>query len=999
MVPYLYSCVSKEPLRGYERLNSINGGKGAMKNRVIKKIMAYLLVGAMVITTPMTASASESTLQKAYGVDQSGDGADDNVNTGSGSGTNTNTDTNTNTNTNTDTNTGGIPIVPIEPAYPIIHKLLVNPTDLQFDTTGEVKRVEATVILDESEMPKPDEPNEPNESDDSEMTWATEDEKNELRKKIEDSIRWYSEGFESTENPEQKEIVTLSGTSGKSVNVESAFPGEGKIYAWIEADGKAGNEKNDRPTEGDYIAEVTVSVKKTLKGITFNPNLGTGDGTNVENFKAFDKFTWGKRQYDLRKFTILEYSDGTHELASNSDIKLTYSIASTKQALKADKITATLTEAGNLKISKGAAGKTIKVDIIGDDDIMVKDASITLVTQNIVKTMKKPSAADKTKTLDFGGEIAGSITYPEVTNQDKTTGIEKSTDELVWSSNKPAIVEVKPIEKTLSHGDCTSAEIIAKGVGTAKVTVKSSSGKSAGYTVNVYSIPNSVEITGAATGYTGKPISLKAVLKNEKGEEIPVGTTKLTWSIDKINNKKDPNAKISGKKENATVTPVNLLVDPSTKAHKPEATINVSVKATYKYGTNRNTIELKNPYNIALTQSNVSEVKIEMYGTVLDNNGEPKREILTTMEPLEGTKETYAITYNGIKNETQFDVGQKYDLMATSNYSGSEKQMNTIAWAVTGKGVTYIENIGSENEFSQIIPDFTSNAKATFKASYITLKDQGAGKNPKAVKNTKTINITPVKKADSIAFAKPVIVKNPAKNPNKPQTVSFTIAEAPKKSYYGKVEWKVLAYNNKDKQVFTYNVKMDGATEKTDLVKPTAKPNYKSVTINVPGDFTTGSVIKVGAYSEFGVVAYGYIYITEQTKTVIPYAKVGAGESKPVKDMTKKQVTMNLFTEDGKINTAQLSVKFDTQVNTVGVDNKVTLVKNQGIAAGQMTEANLGDTKSYITDPVTYSLDKKSALVVKVDENGKVTPLKRGKATVTIKALNGKSAKVKIEVK
>ena len=958
-----------------------------MKNRVIKKIMAYLLVGAMVITTPMTASASESTLQKAYGVDQSGDGADDNVNTGSGSGTNTNTDTNTNT------NTGGIPIVPIEPAYPIIHKLLVNPTDLQFDTTGEVKRVEATVILDESE-----EPNEPNESDDSEMTWATEDEKNELRKKIEDSIRWYSEGFESTENPEQKEIVTLSGTSGKSVNVESAFPGEGKIYAWIEADGKAGNEKNDRPTEGDYIAEVTVSVKKTLKGITFNPNLGTGDGTNVENFKAFDKFTWGKRQYDLRKFTILEYSDGTHELASNSDIKLTYSIASTKQALKNDKITATLTEAGNLKISKGAAGKTIKVDIIGDDDIMVKDASITLVAQNIVKTMKKPSAADKTKTLDFGGEIAGSITYPEVTNQDKTTGIEKSTDELVWSSNKPAIVEVKPIEKTLSHGDCTSAEIIAKGVGTAKVTVKSSSGKSAVYTVNVYSIPDSVEITGAATGYTGKPISLKAVLKNEKGEEIPVGTTKLTWSIDKIENKKNPNAKISGKKENATVTPVNLLVNLN-KEHIKEATISVSVKATYKYGTNKGEKGLKDPFNITLAQSDVSQVKIEMYGTVLDNNGEPKREILTTMEPLKGTKETYAITYNGIKNETQFDVGQKYDLMATSNYPGSEKQMNTIAWAVTGKGVTYIENIGSENEFSQIIPDFASNAKATFKASYITLKDQGAGKNPKAVKNTKTINITPVKKADSIAFAKPVIVKNPAKNPNKPQTVSFTIAEAPKKSYYGKVEWKVLAYNNKDKQVFTYNVKMDGATEKTDLVKPTAKPNYKSVTINVPGDFTTGSVIKVGAYSEFGVVAYGYIYITEQTKTVIPYAKVGTGESKPVKDMTKKQVTMNLFTEDGKINTAQLSVKFDTQVNTVGVDNKVTLVKNQGIAAGQMTEANLGDTKSYITDPVTYSLDKKSALVVKVDENGKVTPLKRGKATVTIKALNGKSAKVKIEVK
>ncbi|MFG6369884.1 MAG: hypothetical protein K1W16_15990 [Lachnospiraceae bacterium] len=55
-----------------------------MKNRVIKKIMAYLLVGAMVITTPMTASASESVLQKAYSVD----GAD-------GKNSNSNSDTET----------------------------------------------------------------------------------------------------------------------------------------------------------------------------------------------------------------------------------------------------------------------------------------------------------------------------------------------------------------------------------------------------------------------------------------------------------------------------------------------------------------------------------------------------------------------------------------------------------------------------------------------------------------------------------------------------------------------------------------------------------------------------------------------------------------------------------------------------------------------------------------------------------------------------------------
>ena len=59
-----------------------------MKNQIIKKIMAYLLVGAMVITTPMTASATE--LENAYstGVDQDTDNT---------SGSNTNTNTNTQT--------------------------------------------------------------------------------------------------------------------------------------------------------------------------------------------------------------------------------------------------------------------------------------------------------------------------------------------------------------------------------------------------------------------------------------------------------------------------------------------------------------------------------------------------------------------------------------------------------------------------------------------------------------------------------------------------------------------------------------------------------------------------------------------------------------------------------------------------------------------------------------------------------------------------------------
>lgn len=61
-----------------------------------------------------------------------------------------------------------------------------------------------------------------------------------------------------------------------------------------------------------------------------------------------------------------------------------------------------------------------------------------------------------------------------------------------------------------------------------------------------------------------------------------------------------------------------------------------------------------------------------------------------------------------------------------------------------------------------------------------------------------------------------------------------------------------------------------------------------------------------------------------------------------------------------------------------------------------------GDTTAYITEPVTYSVDKNSAKFIKVDQNGNVTGIQRtGKktATVTIKTVSGKSAKVKIKVK
>ena len=46
-----------------------------MKNRIIKQLMAYALVGAMIISTPMTASATETSITDIYTQTEDSDGS------------------------------------------------------------------------------------------------------------------------------------------------------------------------------------------------------------------------------------------------------------------------------------------------------------------------------------------------------------------------------------------------------------------------------------------------------------------------------------------------------------------------------------------------------------------------------------------------------------------------------------------------------------------------------------------------------------------------------------------------------------------------------------------------------------------------------------------------------------------------------------------------------------------------------------------------------------
>lgn len=150
----------------------------------------------------------------------------------------------------------------------------------------------------------------------------------------------------------------------------------------------------------------------------------------------------------------------------------------------------------------------------------------------------------------------------------------------------------------------------------------------------------------------------------------------------------------------------------------------------------------------------------------------------------------------------------------------------------------------------------------------------------------------------------------------------------------------------------------------------------KSIKITIPAGTENGSVIKIGAYASGGAVAYAYIYVTKPTAAI--EAIVGGAATTAAKGR----------------NTYDLKLG-----ETATITAKIKETK-QATAQETFPVWTVGNTSSYTSEYVTYTLDKKSALVVSVDKNGNIIPKKVGKATITIKSASGKkSAKVTINVK
>ena len=895
-----------------------------MKNQIIKKIMAYLLVGAMVVSTPISASATE--LENAY---KTGTDAD----AGNPSGSNTNT--------NSDTATQSIDIPGIIDDYNLnITGIVLDKDSLSFNevnTPDEPNRVsealQARVLFDDYDPA--DEP----------MVWANLD--YEKKKEIEKQIHWYSD------NNKVAKVVWTKSEAGGSLEavVKPQGVGQTKVYAWIEADGKAYSNNLDRPTPGDYIAEATVTVTEKITEIKFEQSPG----------KFFEK-----RTYDLKESTWLVTSAGTKICATDPAAeKLVYSLEGTVPKGS----TMTLSEDGILTVKKASAATTgVKFNVVATKSRKAGNANefVSAESQPIAfgtaihatsVILKKNGTTTKSEILDLGKVDNTSVTITatlqykkgkdvtEVTADDGKNREDGSTitDVVTWTSKKSSIADIEDVKGK----DDLTKKIVAKGVGTTTITATASSGKKATLKVTVDATPTGVKIvdingnTESGKTYTGKQTTLTAVLtagKDEKGNdiELPVGKTKITWSVPKKSA-----ATVKGKKDIGVVNPVVGLEKTGNTAGSV-GHVEITVKVS---GKNSRKVSYSVPdahYTLTVEQSNISSVDVYKRLTDIKNSAN-KWSTIVANSAKSGNDAAYVGTSN------------MYTAVPTSgSYPAGEAGSDAIGWSISGAAATINDN----GYLTPVKP-----GSSTISANYVTLDSKG-----KAKLNKKTVKVKVIQNATSIAFAKDQTVKNPSPK-EKDQTVTLKVKSIePKKATCNVASWKIMAYiTDKDGKVdeTPESLSFDSKVKKgTGYV---TKTTANSITVKIPGKAQAGSVIKVGAYTNGGVVAYAYIYVTDKT--------------------TKVTVT------DAP---ASVSLGKTVSVGTVKVtDSKEAGLKNQ-------TFNKPGTTTAYETEPVTYSVDKTSAKYISVDQNGNVTGLQKTPgnktATVTIKTISGKSAKVKIKV-
>lgn len=661
-----------------------------MKIRVIKKMMAYLLVGAMVLSTPMTASATEPSIADVY------TDTDD----GGGSGTLSGSSTGTSTDRFNDT-------LGEDGVQAQVLGLALDKNSLSLEVNGDIAsdKLQARVLFNDYD-PK-----------DEEMVLAANAETKEV---IDKFLRW------QVLNNENK-VVGLTyydkpdGSKDYSmVNVNAKNGGKVTVQAYIDYNG------NHKLDNGEFHAEATVSVKQLADSIEFVKM--------PENFYL-------KRKYDLNKYIKVNPSTATCDVSfyvgSADAKKVTISddgIMTVKKLTKKD------TPESIKLYAVTENNKKTEVDITLHPGVPAKEVIISSDNGNILDH-------GKIKTKDMTKATLTADLKP------KASGVVTDDVEWTVKQPKTPVIEINP-KSSENDDRTLWADIKAVGVGTATVTAKASSGKKSTFKITVNSTPFGIEVTDIETWTGAKPSLTAVLYADDykensdgsiTGTPIQVGKTKVSYRALKGNAKEPDSAATNPKniKVNAkgVVTSSNLLVD-ATKQKTPIDADNrtIEVTAKYKDGTNKT---LTTKCNVKVKQADIKNITVTDMTYITSEKPDGK---LVTFGGKEQDSASASAVSGGKYTYKAFAFADEANKTPAPQYN------EAIVWASSSAkvGTIAVDKANESGNYGKLSVLKGGTTKVT--ASYVTVNEKNGKKSAKL--NKKTITVKAVQKATSLTLNK-----------------------------------------------------------------------------------------------------------------------------------------------------------------------------------------------------------------------------------------------------
>ncbi len=519
---------------------------------------------------------------------------------------------------------------------------------------------------------------------------------------------------------------TILGISLSETRVELELDGayDGKKEEATLAQGKL--------TDGNCLLNVSILTDKELPkeeyDALFKSLTWKSSDPNVVSFKNFkngtshDKLLSAKAGGDATVTVSLDnYAEDIHFKATAdvhvkqyaSDVKFVFPEDKMKDGKPIGYVKHTVNLNEVLVKTPATANDDIIFEIVEQKDskgtvknsgiAKIKDSSVTYQKTGSVSVVAVPEKATKARadiTIDEGKpaskvdvKVKGTETFKKTTLQADKDGVNleleavlytkasgKSpitnradcTDDIVWSSKKPAIVDIVGSSK----GD--SVKLIAKGVGSSTITATASSGKKGTFTVTVKADMTGIEIVSTGGDlYGGQSYGLEANTKfgNAPDNFDPKAT--LKWEIDK--NKSADKGKYAKIKGNV------LTLVPQVKAGEK---ITVTVKSTKKYG-GKNITPAGDPKEVVFTMKQADVKEIIVY------ENEIEKPLAKTTEKFKDANLKGNITVAAGKNKTLNVVALDKDGHSTIWEDGQDTGIalaSTLNWASANTKIATVKN-------------------------------------------------------------------------------------------------------------------------------------------------------------------------------------------------------------------------------------------------------------------------------------------------------------------